>query len=234
MGRASPETCAVCRRRSDSVHCSLGALVGDQLRARVTHRYRAGQLLFVAGTPAQSLFVLHTGRVKVFRTARGGDEQVLRLLGPGEILGYRPVLAGETYGASAEAVEDSSVCIVPASTVRRLVREVPDLAVALLEKLAVELRLSEELMMDLIHHPVRQRAARLLLALLADNRLAARPHRLESRHVRRQDMARMIATTPETFSRVLRGFAQKGIVELARDHLDVRDETLLRRVAGSD
>ena len=86
--------------------------------------------------------------------------------------------------------------------------------------------------MDLLHRPVRQRAARLLLILLKDNRGAADPAILQSHHLRRQDMARMIGTTPETFSRVLRGFAQRGIVALARDRICIRDHTLLHKVAG--
>jgi CRP/FNR family transcriptional regulator len=101
-----------------------------------------------------------------------------------------------------------------------------------LAKLARELRLSEDLMMDLLHRPVRQRAARLLLSLLEDNHRAIEPAILLSQHLRRLDMARMIGTTPETFSRVLHGFAQRGIVTLTRDRICIRDQALLHQVAG--
>jgi CRP-like cAMP-binding protein len=86
-------------------------------------------------------------------------------------------------------------------------------------------------MMDLLHRPARQRAARLLLTLLEDNRGAPDPEVLHSRHLRRQDMARMIGISPESFSRVLRSFAQRGIISLSRIRLRIRDRALLQEIA---
>jgi len=234
MVKPSPDRCAVCKWRSTGLICGLSTRARSRLEQdRTTHVFRRGQPIFYAGAPAQALYVVRSGRVKVFRTWRGGEEQVLRLLGPGEILGYRPLLANEPNAASAEAVEESTLCIIPAATVRELLRGEPKVALELLAKLARELRLSEDLMMDLLHRPIRQRAARLLLSLLEDNHRAAEPAVIQSQHLRRQDMARMIGTTPETFSRVLRGFAQRGIVTLARDRICIRDHALLRKVAGA-
>jgi CRP/FNR family transcriptional regulator, polysaccharide utilization system transcription regulator len=233
MVKPSPDRCAVCKTRSTGLFCGLPAQARDRLeQGKTTHAFRRGQPVFYAGSSSQNLFVVRSGRVKVFRTWRGGEEQVLRLLGPGELLGYRPLLANEPYVASAEAVEDSTLCIIPAATVRELLRDVPGLALELLAKLARELRLSEDLMMDLIYRPIRQRAARLLLRLLEDNRDGDEPAVIQSQHFRRQDMARMIGTTPETFSRTLRGFAQRGLVTLTRDRICIRDQALLSKAAG--
>jgi CRP-like cAMP-binding protein len=234
MVKNSPGRCAVCKWRSTGLICGLTTRARDRLEQdRTTRVFRRGQTIFYAGTPAQALYVVRSGRVKVFRNWRGGEEQVIRLLGPGEILGYRPLLANEPYVASAEAVEESTLCIIPAATVRELLRSEPEVAFELLTKLARELRASEDLMMDLLHRPVRQRAAHLLLNLLEDNRDAAEPTVIQSQHLRRQDMARMIGTTPETFSRTLRVFAQRGIVTLARDRICIRDHAMLRKVAGA-
>ncbi|HVP38451.1 MAG TPA: Crp/Fnr family transcriptional regulator [Candidatus Saccharimonadales bacterium] len=233
MATPSANRCAVCQRRATGQRCGLGTLAGDRLdQDKATHLFRRGQLIFAANTPPHALYVVRSGRVKVFRTGDDGEEQVIRLLGPGEMLGYRPLLAGEPVAANAEAVEDSSICIIPAATIRELLRDLPELANLLLTKLARELRASEDLMMDLLHRPVRQRAARLLLNLLEDNRRALEPEVLHARHLRRQDMARMIGTTPETFSRVMRAFAQRGIITLSRASIRVRDRALLRQAAG--
>ena len=233
MATPSPDRCAVCKWRLTGLICGLNTRARDRLEQdKTTHVFRRGQPIFCAGAPAQALYVVRSGRVKVFRTWRGGEEQVLRLLGPGETLGYRPLLANEPNAASAEAVEEATLCIIPTATVRELLRGEPGLALELLAKLARELRLSEDLMMDLLHRPVRQRAARLLLSLIEGSRDAAEPTVIQSQHLRRQDMARMIGTTPETFSRMLRGFTQRGIVTLTRDRIRIRDHALLRWVAG--
>jgi CRP/FNR family transcriptional regulator len=225
--------CAGCRNRSSGLLCGLSGRALERLdRERGAHRYRRGQAIFTAGTPLEALYVIRSGRVKVYRTWHDGEEQVLRLLGPGEIFGYRPLFAGEPSRASAEAVVDSEICVVPRATVHELVRGDAELALQLLAKLARELRISESLMMDLVRRPVRQRVARLLLTLLADNRGARDPAAIVSRELMRKDMARMVGTTPETFSRVLRAIAQAGAVSLTRDRIRVRDEAVLRRIAG--
>ncbi len=235
MTRIPRDSCSVCGSKSSKLPCGVGEHVRSRInRDRAIHLFRRGQPLFFEGLPVQSLFVVRTGRVKVYRTWTGGDEQVIRLLGPGEILGYRPLLANEPSRASAEAVVDSTVCIVPAATVWDLLRSSPEFAQALLAKLARELRRSEDLMMDVLHRPVRQRAARLLVRLLADNQGGSEPAVLRSEHLRRLDMARMIGTTPETFSRVLRAFAQRGVVVLTRDRIRVRDQKLLHKLAGEE
>jgi CRP-like cAMP-binding protein len=233
MVKNSPDPCAACKSRSSGFVCGASARTRDRLeRDRATHVFRRGQLVFYAGAQAHALYVVRSGRVKVYRTWHGGEEQVLRLLGPGELLGYRPLLANEPYVASAQAVEDSTLCIIPEATVRELLRDEPEVALELLAKLARELRLSEDLMMDLLYRPVRQRAAHLLLILIEDSRRADQPEILRSHHLLRQDMARMIGTTPETFSRILREFAQRGIVTLTRDRIRIRDHALLHKVAG--
>ena len=228
-----PSRCTVCQSQPPGFTCGLNPRVQAAVgTATVTQAYRRGQTVFLAGTPASALYVVHSGQVKIFRGGPGGEVQVLRVLGPGEILGYRPLLANELYASSGEAVEDSALCVIPAAIVRDLLRDIPEFAIELLAKLARELRVSEDLMMGLLHHPVRRRAARVLLALLEDNRHASDPMILRTRHLRRQDMARMIGTTPETFSRVLRDFCQRGMVSLSRDHIRVRDMDLLKKAAG--
>ncbi len=227
--------CAACRRRGAPTLCSLfeDAQHGVASRAAV-HTFRRGQLLLHAGLPVTALYVVHTGSVKVFRTRRNGDEQVLRLLGPGELLGYRPLLAGEPAVASAEAVEDCTVCVIPAADLRAMIAGLPDLARALLGKLARELRTSEDLMMDLLHHPVRQRVARLLLSLDEHTRGGSHPGVIDGRHLRRQDMARMIGTTPESLSRVLRALADRGVVALSRNSLRILQAAALRAMLRDD
>lgn len=225
--------CEVCSAKAPGGVCRLQEGVAGRFAGnRISHVYERGQAIFHEGWPAESLFILHSGRVRVFRTWRNGEEQVLRLLGPGEILGYRPLFAGEIYGASAQAIEDSTVCVIPKSVVLERLRQDPELALQLLDKLSRELRISEDLMMDLVRRPVRERAARLLIGLVESSQATSEPGAILSRQVPRKDLARMIGTTPETFSRVLGDFARRGIVQLTRERIVVRDERLLRRAAG--
>lgn len=233
MNKEPVRRCALCRARGLGPFCALSGRDLEHFeRQRSFHLFRRGQHIFTAGNPATALYVIRSGRVKVYTTWQDGEEQVLRLLGPGEILGYRPLFADEVCNASAETLADAEVCVIPEAVVRDLVRTDAELAFRLLRKLAQEMRISEGLMMSLLRSPVRQRVARLLLRLLADNRGAADPAAIVSRELLRKDMARMVGTTPETFSRVLRSLAQAGAVSLTRGRIRVRDQALLNRIAG--
>lgn len=225
--------CDVCSARGPGGPCRpRSGTAGRFSGHRVAQVFARGQSLFHEGGPAHSLFILHTGRVRVFRTWSTGEEQVLRILGPGEIIGFRPIFADETYGASADALEESSLCIVPRTAVIERIRQDPELALELLAKLSRELRISEDLLMDLMRRPVRERAARLILGLVEGAGAANGASSAVATPIPRKDLARMIGTTPETFSRVLRGFADRGIVEVTRARIVVRNAALLRRVAG--
>jgi CRP/FNR family transcriptional regulator, polysaccharide utilization system transcription regulator len=225
--------CRFCDARHRGLLCPRRAETAERFsRDLVSHEVRRGQSLFHAGEPAHSVHVIRSGRVRVYTRWHDGDEQVLRLLGPGEILGYRPVLAGELYNASADAVVDSTVCILPAESVRKMLREDPDLAMLMLEKLARDLRISEDLMMELVHRPVGQRVARLLLSLIADGACAGPGLSISAREMTRRDMARTVGTTPETISRVLRRLSQRSVLSVTRDCVRVRDLDLLHRAAG--
>jgi len=228
-------TCAICRARDTGLFCGLSGPVGERLQMhRTVEHVRRGQTIFREGAEATALFVVATGLVKVSNMWKGGTEHVLRVLGPGEILGYRPLLAEEPYSASAEAIEDTTVCVFRADAVCEALRDAPALAFELLTKLARELRRSEQLMLDLLHRRASERVARLLLALpeWTDQGPAATSY--WSRGLTHKSMATLIGVTPETFSRALKALERKGVVLATRERIEIRDLAALRRAAGAD
>lgn len=232
MSRPAEAGCTACGVRGTSPFCSLTGRSRRQFeRERTVHTYERGQVVFYEGEPPLAMHCIRSGRVKIFKRSGRGDDLVIRILGPGEILGYRAPLADEPYAASAGTLEETTVCTLSRRALLGLVARSPDFALAFLKKLALELRVSDEIALEIFEQPVPRRAARLLLMLVED--AASKARRSASVRIQRKDLAAMIATTPETLSRVLRGFAQRGLVELTRTEIRVRDPATLRRVAGS-
>jgi CRP-like cAMP-binding protein len=201
---------------------------------KTSHLLPAGHQLFDQDAPALAVHCIHTGLVKVSRLDSEGQEQIIRVLGPGEVVGYRAVLAGEPYSASAETLEATTVCTIPAPVLIALIRRSPDFALEVLAKVAREQRISEDALVDVAHNSVRRRLAAVLLVLSG-----ARPSepRLASHHVirlSRRDLARLTATSPETVSRALRRFAAERLVERSRTEIRLIDLSALRRAAGND
>ena len=223
--------CAFCGSRADSLFCRLTEQAMEKLDSgKAVQEFAARQIVFHEGAPPFALHCLHRGAVKLFKTLEKGGRQTLRLLGPGEVFGYRAVLADEPYAATAETIIPSHLCTIPGDVFRSLVEQNPALGLELLGKLARELRISGEQMLSLTQDSVLQRTARLLLTLheagLGD--MISGP---EGGALMRSEMAQTVGTTAETFSRTLRLLADTGAISLDRKNLIVQDSRKLELLA---
>ncbi len=222
-------TCAECSLNAGGAFAVLdGRARGVLERAKTVHEYQPGQGLFYEGTPAEEVYCIQSGLVKLYRSDPDGRQYVLRLAGPGESLGYEAVLARFPYTATAEALRPTRGCILPGRTLHELLTQVPGLGPRLIVDLAGRLRDSEDRRVALAQRSVRQRAAELLLQF-ADGSSSDSPVSLP---LRRTEMADMIATTPETLSRVLRDLGERGLIAIARKELRILDPRGLRAAAS--
>jgi CRP-like cAMP-binding protein/MinD-like ATPase involved in chromosome partitioning or flagellar assembly len=92
----------------------LLAILEPDLRQRVRkkmarRRVAAGKVLYRQGEPADALYLVESGRFRIFVSERAGHQRVLQFLGPGEIVGEAAFMAETPYVTSAEAVEDANV-----------------------------------------------------------------------------------------------------------------------------
>jgi CRP-like cAMP-binding protein len=226
--------CQVCGQLASGVFCSLAGAHLDKLdREKTVQHYQRGQGIFYEGHSATAIYCVYSGRVKLYKVGRKDEETLIRLLGPGDLIGYRPLLANEPYAATAEAVEDSILCVLSKETVSELLHDCPELALSLLAKLARELRTSEEQMLSILQESVSQRTARVLLWLFEQGGKNAGVGPESSIPMHRIELAQMIGTTPETLSRILHQFAARGIIELTRKSIKPRNIHPLNRLAKS-
>jgi CRP/FNR family transcriptional regulator len=224
--------CHLCQLRNASL---FRAVEDDLLKEidceKVTHTFRPRQVIFHEGTPPLAIYCIRSGRVKLYRNGWRGEEVVIRVLGPGAPFGYRPVLGSDLYSATAEAIEETEICVIPKQVVTELLRKSPVFALDLLARIAADLRVSEDRMLDLTQKSVRARSANLLLMFLDGAAEPADGGIRLSIPIQRKEMAQIVGTTPETFSRTLHEMAGQGIVSLTRSGIVVTDEPALRRAA---
>ncbi|MFH1756156.1 MAG: Crp/Fnr family transcriptional regulator [Candidatus Latescibacterota bacterium] len=203
----------------------------DQIKS--VREYQKGDVIFYENTPSFALYCVCSGWVKLYKVGNRAERQVIRLLGPGDVLGHRALLADESYSATAETIEISVICTIPKEPFLNMVEESPRLAMRVMGRLAEELRHSEEQLLILSQKSVQQRTAQMLLLLMRKS-----PEKdadcVELRiPLRRNEMAQMIGTTPESLSRTLRQLSTRGILRVTRTDLCVLDKTALARIAGS-
>jgi len=224
--------CEVCGHRAESIFCSLAGVHLEQLdREKMVHKYDQGEVIFYEGTPAMAVHCIYSGRVKLYKSGPKGEAQVIRLLGPGDIFGYRALLAEEPFAATAEVVETTVICAITKQTLFDLLKHSQDLTMRLLAKLATELKTSEEQMLAIAQETVRQRTGKLLLFLAEGNQQSSKRTKTIKVPLLRSEMAQMVGTTPETFSRTLRHLAAKGVLNLTRTEISINNPSALRVIA---
>ncbi len=216
--------CQTCGSRLLGILCSLDERgVKDCDQHKTTNQYHKGQVIFYEGNEAFGLYCVFSGRVKLYKTGVDGRQQIVRISGPGDLLGYRSLFAQEPYHATAEALEDSTVCCIDKNAFFPLLSNNPSLAVSVIKKLAKELRSAEELATSIAQRSVRERMAELLLILKETyGRPAKKGIRIDL-HLSREEMGEMIGITQETAIRLLSEFKKDGLIEVRE-----RDITILK------
>jgi CRP/FNR family transcriptional regulator len=233
--KAYKQSCTTCRLRESNLFAALKHAELERMSSEKSVReYQRGEVVFYEDTPAFAIYCIQSGWLKLYKAGSRGEHQVIRLLGMGDLVGYRAVLADEPYSATAEVIVPACVCIIPKASFLRMLEEFPKLAFRLMAKLAQTLRSSEEHLLMLAQKSVRQRTAHLLLLLMNKSSEKTPGRTRIDLPIRRSEMAQMIGTSPETFSRTLRTFANRGILRATRTEISIINPSALRRIAGLD
>ncbi len=103
------------------------------------HHLTAGEWLFREGDEGDALFVIRAGRLEVV-AEKGGDASVIRVLGRGAALGELALLTESPRSASVRAARDTDVIVIDRAQFERLLREEPEVSVALTRTLGAQLR----------------------------------------------------------------------------------------------
>lgn len=182
-------------------------------RLRIERDCRRGQVLFYQGEELPHLVCIQRGYVKLIKTDSQGREIVIRFLGPGEVTGFRPLLAGEPSAAAAECVTDARLCLLPRALFLHLAEECRPFARLLMSKLARELRESEERWLSRAGETAERRVSRFLAQLAGAESVRERPGPVWV-DVPKGEIARAADVTVSTLSRVLARLAGRGLLRL--------------------
>lgn len=222
-------SCKTCGHRPEGIFCSIAGAHLDALdNIKSVHNYRRGEIIFYEGNPSLAVYCVYEGRLKLLKAGRKGSEEAIRLLGPGEILGYRALVADEPYAATAQAVEPSTVCGIPKDGFLNLLKEHRDVAFRLMSKLARELRISEEQMISRTQDSVAQRTAAFLLNIFSSALGDLKDGSAMTIPLTRIEIAQIIGTSPETLSRTLKELREKGIIETKRTEFRILNTRMLK------
>ena len=169
------------------------------------------------GDETDSLFVILSGRIKVFLADEGGREIVLGTQGPGEYFGEM-VLDGGTRSASVMTLEPSRFAVVPRLKVRQFLRDHPEFSARLVEKLIRRTRALTESVKNLALMDVYGRVARLLLDLAEEDDSGTL---VVTERLTQADIANRVGASREMVSKILSDLAAGGYISVRQKHITV-------------
>jgi CRP/FNR family transcriptional regulator len=196
--------------------------------------YHKGEVIFLEGDPCPGLYVVHSGAVKIFKISHGGREQVLTIDPPGHSVAELPALDEGSYPASAMAMEDSTLLLIPKREFHSLCRQHPDIAFGLIRSLAGRFRKLVRLVEALAFLEVGQRLARFLVDQ------ASREGKATSRgtelllDLTNQELAAQIGTVRELVSRTLSRFQDQRILSIEGRAITILDMERLKAEAEAE
>src|SRR3954451_22161760 len=189
-----------------------------------------GHVVFSEGDAGDRLFIVMDGKVKISRAAVDGRENLLAVLGPGEMFGELSLFDPGPRTATATAITDSTLASLDHDDLQPLLLAQPAVASQLLRALAQRLRRTNEAMADLVFSDVPGRQAKALLDL-AERFGDEEPDGVRVRHdLTQEELAQLVGASRETVNKALSEFANRGWLRLeGRTVLLLDGERLARR-----
>src|SRR5262252_3673152 len=185
---------------------------------------RRGQVIYRQEDTAEGLFLLKRGRVRLSRLSSSGRKLEVAVLDPGTFFGEMPMLGVSMRSASAEAVDDSLLCVMSEADVERLVLSKPQVGLRMIEILGRRLAAAEARLEDFAYRSASSRIATALLRMSNDGAIEGVSH---------QDLADAVGAYRETVTKILDEFEAAGLVALGRRRLEVLDAEALQRRCAS-
>lgn len=173
-----------------------------------TQKYKRGETIYRTGEPSDGLYIVNGGRIKIYRLAESGKEQLLRFLEPGDFGGELALFQETLHENYGEATVNTSICRVNRQDLRVILLRYPSISLKILAEFAQRLEQAEKQATRAAIERVETRLALYLAELLGSLNLRGEVVLPMSK----KDLASYLGTTPESISRKLAELEEAGLI----------------------
>ncbi len=191
-----------------------------------------GQIIYTPEDRSEKLFLLKSGRVRIYTLDQEGHEFTLAICEEGTIFGEMALTGQQLWGAYAQAMEPIIICTLKREDVERLVREHPDVGLKMISVLSDRLRTCEARLEDMGLKSVPARLASRILQLAESEGVMTSEGLEIPTHYTHEQLATMIGANRVSVTKAFTQLQDDGTVELRRRHIYIKDVEALERAAG--
>jgi CRP/FNR family transcriptional regulator, cyclic AMP receptor protein len=227
--------CVSCPQAGKHSFCNLGTCSRTVLEANsIPMEYRRGNILFREGDESSAVFIICSGKVKIFAASREGRTFILRIASAGDVLGMGAALRGEEYEVTAEAIEPCQVRAIRTKFFKQMLQEHGDASLGAAQTLAKDYRAAfDEACLIALSSSPTARIARLILDWSTEAKRVS-PNSVVTMPLTHEELASMTATTRETVTRTLGRFRKEKLISIRGVVLNVLQPAALERVSSSE
>lgn len=175
---------------------------------------RRGTSLFHEGDTGDELYIISTGKLKVGRESSDGRENLLSVVGPGEIIGELALFDPGPRSSTVTAVSQSELLSLKHEDLLSWLKDRPQAAMNLLKALAQRLRRTNETVGDLVFSDVPGRVAKAILDMKNRFGKPASDGILVPHDLTQEELAQLVGASRETVNKALADFAERGWIRL--------------------
>ncbi|MBI5010579.1 MAG: Crp/Fnr family transcriptional regulator [Bacteroidia bacterium] len=181
-----------------------------------------GDFIYSEGEKSKGMICLVSGKFKIFRIGVGGREQILKLVRPSELTGFRNIFQPSEWINSAVAIEDSVICLIDRNTIANILKTNTDFSFRMMKLISDELTFANERIISLTQKHVRGRLVETLLMLSEIYGLESDGKTINA-SLSRDDLAHHSNMTTSNAIRTLSNLATEGKITIKRKKITLLD-----------
>ena len=213
---------------------ALDARQKEELDAFMQHvRYTKGETIYFPGDPSDTVYTLHDGRVRLDYLDESGKRLTFAIVGPGQVFGETALAGEERRRWIAEAMEDTTLCIVHKNDLMRFAEQNPQFAMTITKLIGSRMVEIENKLENLLFRGVRARLANTLVALAHEYGTETDDGIRIGLGLTHQELAHLIGSTRETTSATLGDLEDEGFLYKRRGEIVLSDMEGIRALAGT-
>lgn len=217
--------------QSDKIISSLSPQERALFRAKAEPLiFKAGQLIFYEGGIPTGVFLMISGKAKIYKVGLDGKEQIFYIYKAHDLLGYHALLCDEHYEDACEVLEDSELLFVRKSQFEQLLDQIPKLRQLIIQNISHEFGVMVNTITVLAQKTVRERLA--LFLLLLHHKYQTDDHTKPRINLPREDLANIIGTARESLGRLIKDFKEEGLIEVNKRQITLLDQHKIQKIAG--
>lgn len=185
------------------------------------------QIIYFPEDPSNTIYLLKSGKVKIYRSSDDGKTTTFHLLGPGEIFGESALLGEEKRENVAEVVEDAVICTIDKAFFQKMTNENPQLNLSISKIIGFRIRKIQSQLEDLVFKTAKERIVAFLKRYTATFGKKMIDGYVVRPFLTHQEIANLTATTRQTVNSVLNSLIDEGSIKYSRRYLKILSDDWL-------